>query len=244
MHDLRQEPRPLPYGRLREGAPDAGIPGGSARDPPDRVVQLFGAAGTIHSATEKRGFMRWLADHDVRLMMELLRPAPGLVALDAGCGTGAHARLLKGAGMTVVAVDKTPRMVDLVRPHVDEAHLADLEHLALGRTFDRILCFGVLDYVDDVARCFESLARHLGPGGRLVVQVPRCSLGGIAYRLAYRLRSGITPRLFHWGALDEEARRHGLELEARAHPFVHSLDVAWVRPARGSQAIQRWRVED
>src|SRR5262249_51676494 len=92
---------------------------------------------------------RWLARRDLTALLTALDPHAGEAALDVGCGDGRHADALTGLGLSVCAVDRSAPAVDRVRPRVAEAVVADVEELSLGRTFDRVVCFGVLDFVRD-----------------------------------------------------------------------------------------------
>jgi 2-polyprenyl-3-methyl-5-hydroxy-6-metoxy-1,4-benzoquinol methylase len=178
----------------------------------------------------KTGFGGWLERRDNAAVVRLLRPTTGLAALDAGCGHGVHARLLKQAGMSVCAIDVVPSVVDFVRPIVDEALVANLSSLALGRTFDRVLCFGVLEYVRDPFACIANLARHVAIGGRLVVQVPARSIGGRMYRWFYERLFGIRVGLFGADQLDAIVAVHGLRADGRERTFLHNMVLAWERP--------------
>src|SRR5437773_900588 len=176
----------------------------------------------------KRGLSGWLERRDIRMLVQLMQPERGHSLLDVGCGLGVHARLFQRAGLRVSATDVVPRLVELVRPDVHEAMVADVEHLDLGRTFDRVLCFGVLDFMPDAERCLANLARHVATGGRLVIEVPRRSIGGLVYRMCYPVRS-LTPRLYRRSTLDAWAAKSGLVPDGRALPFPHSMLLAWRR---------------
>lgn len=175
------------------------------------------------------GRSTWLTEHDTRIILELLQPRAGERALDAACGTGVQARRLAELGLRVCAVDLSPRMIDLIAPHVDEAHQADIVDLELGARFDCIVCNGALEFVPSPTRCVEVLARHLSDGGRLVVVVPRRSLFGLVYHLRQRLVYGMHTHLFHRGSFAETARRCGLREVGVCHPFLHTIAFGWVK---------------
>jgi 2-polyprenyl-6-hydroxyphenyl methylase/3-demethylubiquinone-9 3-methyltransferase len=196
-----------------------------------RVRRLYDEMGEDNVASRQRGFLAWLAARDREAIGTLLDPRPGLTLLDAGCGAGLHARTHAAAGLRVTAVDLSPAMVDLVRPHVAEARVGDLETLALGARFDRVLCSGALDYVADVEGAFARLAGHVAPGGRLVVMGPRRAPGGHAYRLAYRMLHKIDVQLLDARALDGAARAEGLRPLGARRPFLHSVVAGWERAA-------------
>jgi ubiquinone/menaquinone biosynthesis C-methylase UbiE len=105
--------------------------------------------------------------------------------LDAGCGTGRHAEELARRGHNMVLVDASEPLLAQARrrlPTAAASH-ADLRNLELHASFDAIACRGVLnDFVDDNDRdtVLVGLARHLRPGGVLVLDVR--DLAGTAER--------------------------------------------------------------
>jgi ubiquinone/menaquinone biosynthesis C-methylase UbiE len=102
---------------------------------------------------------------------------PGAATLlDVACGTGAHlvelARLYRCVG-----VDVDPKLLAVARERVPadvELREADMRDFDLGRRFDAVTCLfssiGYVDGVDELGRAVASMARHLEPGGVLVVE--------------------------------------------------------------------------
>ena len=97
--------------------------------------------------------------------------------LDVGCGTGNLTRALLAklspAGR-VVAVDISPRMIDVARSKVTDArvtwHVADASRLPLGdASCQRVVCFSVWPHFDDQKAVAIEMARVLPPGGYLHV---------------------------------------------------------------------------
>ena len=134
---------------------------------------------------------------------------PGSV-LDAGCGTGRVAIELDRRGIDVVGVDVDQHMLDEARtkaPHVPWilGDLIDVEILGTGtetarREFDVVVMAGnVMAFVEigTESAVVANMARHLGPGGRLVS--------------GFRL--GLTPLTF--ADYDRFAADAGLDLEHR-----------------------------
>jgi SAM-dependent methyltransferase len=78
--------------------------------------------------------------------------AAGAHVLDLGCGTGRLARPLIAHGAQVTAVDNSAEMLAGLPPEAHAVH-ADIEALALGRTFDAVLLA-------------STLVNHPGPGLR------------------------------------------------------------------------------
>ena len=90
--------------------------------------------------------------------------------LEVGCGPGElSARIHDELGAEVVAVDISPRMVELARGRGVDARIGDVQELrfAAGQ-FDCAVAAWMLYHVPDPARALAELARVLRSGGRLV----------------------------------------------------------------------------
>jgi SAM-dependent methyltransferase len=96
--------------------------------------------------------------------------------LDVACGTGAHLAELR-RWYRCEGLDLDPRLLELARerlPPEVELHEGDMRDFDLGRRFDAVTCmFSSIGYVHDreeLGRAVAAMARHLEPGGVLVVE--------------------------------------------------------------------------
>lgn len=99
----------------------------------------------------------------------------GNCLLDVACGTGRHLEYL-GRRFVVEGLDLSPELLEIARrrnPGVP-LHHADMVDFDLGRTFDVITClFSSIGYVRTLEAldcALACMARHLQPGGLLVVE--------------------------------------------------------------------------
>ena len=94
--------------------------------------------------------------------------------LDVACGTGGHLLHLKDR-YDLTGVDLDPGMLEVASRQLPDIPLvpADMRTLDLGRTFDAVIClFSSVGYLADTGELDTSvggMARHLNPGGVLVV---------------------------------------------------------------------------
>lgn len=105
----------------------------------------------------------------------------GAAVLDLGCGTGGHAIPLARRGYHVTGVDLSPEMVAQAIAKAERAlvpaefTVGDVRDVRLDRTFDAVVSmFAVLSYQltdADLEAAFETVARHLAPGGLFVFDV-------------------------------------------------------------------------
>lgn len=95
--------------------------------------------------------------------------SPGQV-LEVGCGWGEFAaRIRDEVTANVVAVDISPRMVELAKERGINASLGDVCALPFDDgAFDCVVANWMLYHASDIDRAVSELARVLRPGGRLV----------------------------------------------------------------------------
>lgn len=96
--------------------------------------------------------------------------------LDVACGTGAHLETFRELFAHVEGVEIARPMLEraLRRLPGVELHQCDMRDFELGRRFDAVVCmFTAIGYLPDVAglrAAVSAMARHLVPGGVLVVE--------------------------------------------------------------------------
>jgi len=111
-----------------------------------------------------------------QLLSQLLRN-PGR-ALDAGCGSGVFSRYLSLKGWQVTAFDASPEMIEAAEeiPSNVQYQCSTIEDFASpDASFDAIISFSMIEYVEDDHAAIHKLAKFLKPGGILIVSVPNRS---------------------------------------------------------------------
>lgn len=90
--------------------------------------------------------------------------------LEVGCGTGVFAvRLATDLQADIVALDSSPRLVELTRARGIDAREGDVQRLPFDdHEFDCVVANWVLYHVPDLDRGLREIARVLRPDGRLV----------------------------------------------------------------------------
>lgn len=99
---------------------------------------------------------------------EVIAAAPQRV-IEVGCGQGEFAEALVRAGIEVVAVDQSPRMVELTAARGVDARVGDIQELPFpAESFDAAVANFMLYHVPDLDRGLSELARVLRASGVLV----------------------------------------------------------------------------
>jgi SAM-dependent methyltransferase len=109
---------------------------------------------------------------EIPRLVELLGPA-GSTVLELGCG-GGHIASHLAAHYDLVLVDRAPAMLDLARELVPSARhaLGDMRDVDIDLAADAVLIHDAIDYLltpQDLEATLTTAARHLRPGGRLVL---------------------------------------------------------------------------
>jgi SAM-dependent methyltransferase len=122
------------------------------------------------------GFKDYAAESD-RLRGLVLERKPGArTLLDVACGTGKHLELLR-QWFDVAGLDLSEEQLALARERLgDEVplHRGDMTSFDLGRRFDAVLCLfssiAMVRELEAMRAAVATMARHLEPGGVLVVE--------------------------------------------------------------------------
>jgi SAM-dependent methyltransferase len=111
--------------------------------------------------------------------------------LEVGCGPGElAARVQETLGADVIAIDISPRMVELARRGGVDAREGDVKRLPFGDgEFDCAVAAWMLYHVAAVEPALDELARVLRPGGRLVAVT-----NGLDHLCELRELLGLPPR--------------------------------------------------
>jgi SAM-dependent methyltransferase len=159
---------------------------------------------------------------DAALLAAVAAPAPRRV-LEVGCGMGQFAeRLLAKLHLDLVAVDLSPRMVELARERGVDARVGDAQRLAFRDAhFDCDVANWMLYHVDDLELALSEFVRVLVPGGRLVA----ATIGEEHMREVWELMGFLPPlRPFSRENGEETLRRHFAKVER------HDVDAVLVFP--------------
>ena len=187
---------------LRCSSCEAGYPveGRIARFvPPDNYSNSFGLQWNRHRRTQLDSAVgRPISEQRLFLATGWPRELPGQRVLEAGSGAGRFTEVLLRTGARVYSFDYSSAVDANALNNGAHPNLrlfqADILRIPLREAwFDHVLCLGVLQHTPDPERSFLSLARHVKPGGDLVVDVYRRSLAA-RLQWKYALRP-ITRRM-------------------------------------------------
>jgi 2-polyprenyl-6-hydroxyphenyl methylase/3-demethylubiquinone-9 3-methyltransferase len=164
-----------------------------------------GSSAMLHRMNPVRlGFLRAAIDAHWGGDAQSVKPLAGKRALDVGCGAGLLAEPLARLGAAVTGVDAAEENVAAARAHATGSGLAidyragELASLGLGR-FDLVTAMEVLEHVADKQAFLGDLARHLAPGGLLVLSTPNRTARSRLLLVGLAETVGAVPRgTHHW----------------------------------------------
>ena len=138
------------------------------------------------------------ADHYNAWLVERSLPYLGARVLDLGAGIGTFTSLLTGNGRQVVALEPDPALRPaLERRFAGSASVQVLPHTVeslagggLDEPFDSVVCFNVLEHIDNDLEALRTVRRLLRPGGALLLLVPAhpALYGAVDRAVAHRRR--------------------------------------------------------
>ncbi len=108
------------------------------------------------------------------LLLDLIKPNPGDLILDAGCGTGVFTLDLLHLGCHIIGIDLSMPMLARAKQKAREYPfrivLADLLSLPFSEnSFDKVISVTALEFIEDGRGAIDELFRVTKRGGSLVV---------------------------------------------------------------------------
>ncbi|MFE1947680.1 class I SAM-dependent methyltransferase [Streptomyces massasporeus] len=150
--------------------------------------------------------------------------------LDVACGTGGHLTFFQEHFATVEGLELSEPMIAQAAGRLPgiPVHPGDMRDFTLGRRYDAVsLMFSSIGYtrsVDELESTLASLARHLTPGGVIVLEpwyFPEAFLPGYIADDLVRTEDRVTVRVSH-------SQRHGDEVPIVVH-YIDARKEAGIR---------------
>jgi ubiquinone/menaquinone biosynthesis C-methylase UbiE len=112
--------------------------------------------------------------YEAELILDLLKPKPGEIILDAGCGTGVFTFDILSLGSKVIGLDiSLPMLVHAGKKLMGfpfQMVLADILNLPFQENyFDKLLSVTALEFIENARGAIEELFRVTKSGGSIVV---------------------------------------------------------------------------
>ncbi len=197
-----------------------------------------GRSAMLHRLNPVRlGFIRAAIDDRWGGDAAAVKPLAGKRALDVGCGAGLLCEPLARLGAAVTGVDAAEANIAAARAHAAgssiavDYHAGELDSLGLGR-FDLVTAMEVLEHVADKPAFLAALARHLAPGGLLVLSTPNRTAQSRLLLVGAAEALGAVPRgTHHWDDFVTPDELRALLAEAGL-AMGEPRGIAW-RPLKG-----------
>jgi peptidoglycan-N-acetylglucosamine deacetylase len=120
------------------------------------------------------------------------------VVLEVGAGTGRFTLEIARKARKVVAVDLSPRMLQVLMKKADKAGLKNIEirhgdicSMHFQEVFDIVCAFSCLEYIIDLTKLFQLLSSLLKPGGKIYLTLAHRSYLRFFGQLGNAMRQGI-----------------------------------------------------
>lgn len=146
----------------------------------------------------------------------------GVRVLDLGCGAGHYTRLaLEHGAQHVVSVDFAEKMISQLPKDNVTGVVADAGRFRADEKFSRIICAGLIEFVDDPVRILRCARENATAQANMVCLLPPANWGGNLYR-AFHSRNGLGIRLYTNGEWKNIAERGGWAIKDYVTVYPYS----------------------
>jgi SAM-dependent methyltransferase len=156
--------------------------------------------------------------------------SPG-TALEIGCGAGFMLAPLSRMGWHVKGLERTEAMAAHAREKLGlDVTSEDLSDLPAEQTYDLIIIFNVLEHLDDPYTTLKTSAKHLNPGGKIVISVPNFCSFQARFAGPYWLHLDPPRHLFHFTpeSLEVILSHAGLKSQSTSYISFEHDPYGWI----------------
>ncbi len=189
--------------------------------PKDTKSYFDTKAATYHDDSTKL-LWKWQRSRELKAVSELLGDIRGLSVLDFGCGAGFYTRYLLERGAShVTAIDQSEAMVQQLPKENVTGIVSDAESFNPGKQFDKVICAGLLEFVDNPVVVLRNLNQYILGNGIMVCLVPPKDLFGRAYEYFHK-RNGFKINLFSEQDFSDISKKSNFHAVKVKHVFPYS----------------------
>ena len=151
-------------------------------------------------------------------MIQALEPFKGMKCIDLGCGAGYYTRLLlEYSPSLIVGVDRSISMLSNLKHEKLMKTQADIQNVAFQKPFDRVLCAGALEFLEELDPFLSNAKSILAADGVMAILLPKRGLVGYMYKLFHWSHS-VPIQLFSYRKLVKKLDKWGFKLEQIISP--------------------------
>lgn len=171
-----------------------------------------------YSENSDKGFWAFLRKKEREAVLQALEPFKGMNCIDLGCGAGYYAKLLSTYSPSlIVGVDRSLTMLrQLENTNILRAQ-ADIQTVSFQKPFDRVLCAGALEFLEDIDPFLENAKKLLAKDGLMTILLPKRGIWGFCYKFFHWSHS-VSIQLFSYRQLEKKMRKFGFQLKAITCP--------------------------
>jgi len=149
--------------------------------------KYFNRVASKYQNRSLSGIWSFVRDLEAKAIMNSIEGFSGMTCLEFGCGAGYYTNRLVSLGAKIlVVVDISENMLkQLADPSIKKVR-GDIQNVRFAMKFDRILCAGAIEFLENPDRFFVNMQAHLSPKGKAVLLFPRKGVCGFLYKFYHR----------------------------------------------------------
>jgi len=176
-----------------------------------RIISHFNKEAAEYDNKRRSSLLRFIIKKEDQEILKLIDAKPNESILDVGCGSGYYSKIFKDLKANPFGIDISKDMIIELNKKGIPGIVSNAENFNVDKRFDKILCAGLMEFVDDPIKTFSNLKKHLKKDGLVIVLYPRKSLSGYLYYL-YHISHNIKIRLYSKNQINKLINISGFHL--------------------------------
>jgi len=181
----------------------------------EKIKEYFGnKAANYETNICKNMFWSTFKNTEKKVVVKFLAAKENDYILDIGSGPGIYAQELKTTNPKLLCIDSSFSMIKAVKQKGILGVVGNAENIPLNNVFDKILCLGVLEFVNRPESVIYQIKTHLKTDGCIVLIIPKKSIPGLIYKSIHKLHK-LKVKLFTLSEMETILSNYGMQITAK-----------------------------
>ena len=143
--------------------------------------------------------------------------------IDLASGSGFYINeIKKSKPREIYAVDFSKKMLDKIKFQKVIKINADIQNLNLNKKFDKIFCFGLLEFCEKINIIFKKISNLSGNRSEIYIIFPRKNIFGFIYKF-HHLLHGLSIKIRSFKFIENELKKNNLIIVKKNNTFLSTF---------------------
>ena len=172
-----------------------------------KIINYFQKKTKIYSKIKSNKILFFIKKKELNIFKKIVNICDKDSIIDLASGSGFYLNNLnKKKLLNIYAVDASQKMLNLIKKKNVKKICSSIENLKLNKKFNKIFCFGLLEFVNDIDIVLKKIYKLSDKKSEIYLLLPKKNIFGLIYKIFHYFNGfniTIFNKIFIYSALNK-----------------------------------------